>query len=45
MKPDLSDYVAIIGFCAMTAGIYLLFGAPITLLVDGSLLLGLALRA
>ncbi len=45
MKPDIRDCAAIAGFCAMTAGLYLLWGAPVALLVDGVLLVALALRA
>lgn len=45
MKPDIRDCAAIVGFCAMTAGLYLLWGAPVALLVDGLLLIGLSLRA
>ena len=45
MKPDIRDCAAITGFCALTAGLYLLWGAPVALLIDGALLLGLALRA
>ena len=42
MKPDAIDYIVGAGFCAMTAGLYLLWGAPVVLLVDGALLLSLA---
>ena len=45
MKPDARDYIATAGFCMPTGGLYLLWGTPVALLVDGVLLLGLALRA
>lgn len=44
MKPDIRDGFALVGFVAMTAGLYLLWGAPVALLVDGILLIGIALR-
>lgn len=45
MKMDAHDLIAAVGGCMFTAGLYLLWGAPVALLVDGALLTGLSLFA
>ncbi|WP_196221132.1 hypothetical protein [Sansalvadorimonas verongulae] len=45
MKQIIIDCLGVAGFAALTGGVYLQYGLPVSLMLSGSLVLGFALLA